>query len=99
MNKPVWNVIAVRNNKVVNWNVFDHWNFYEDFQKWLKDTDNIDDFEYEMERETRYYFWSRCEYEIVVRDMFDQAEKKVDIYSQLRANWDRFISYLWSFKI
>lgn len=99
MEKPIWNVIVEKNNKIISWNIFDHWGFYSEFRKWLDESESIDVFGYEMERETRYYFWSRCEYEIVVNDLFDRAEKKIDVYDQVCANWDRFISYLWSFKI
>lgn len=99
MEKPNWYVFVEKNGKIREWNVFDHYGFYEDFKKWLDECDTIQEFAEEIERETRYYFWSRCEYEVVMSDMFDRAERKVDVYTQLIANWDRFVEYSWTFKI
>ena len=45
-----------------------------------------------------YYFWSKCEWEIVLQEWTGTSKKeeiKVDAYDQLALNWNRFIDYLW----
>lgn len=38
-----------------------------------------------------YYFWSKCEYEILVKQWVGkEAETKLDVFEQLNANWDSF---------
>ena len=51
----------------------------------------------ELRHELMYHFWSRCEYEVLIKEWCGrEAERKVDIYEQLMLNWDRFIDYCWS---
>ena len=49
----------------------------------------------------RYQYWSRCEYEIVLtgwpppkKETFKKM--KIDIYDQVRLNWDAFVDYVWT---
>ena len=47
--------------------------------------------ELELRRKCMYYFWSKCEYEVVVTGWTDtNTERKIDIYQQLDANWETF---------
>ena len=49
------------------------------------------------QKEVMYYFWGRAEYEVMIGGLFERGQKaKIDIYSQLKLNWDRFIDYLWN---
>lgn len=52
----------------------------------------IDDFiEERLKSECMYYFWSKCEYEIVIRGWpNEECNRKIDIYEQLIANWNIF---------
>lgn len=45
-----------------------------------------------------YYFWSKCEYEIVISGWpnVENNLEKVDAYDQVMLNFDIFIDYLWS---
>lgn len=45
-----------------------------------------------LDRLCMYYFWSKCEYEVIVSAWppRDGSEEKIDIYDQLKANWDIF---------
>lgn len=45
-----------------------------------------------LERLCMYYFWSKCEYEVIVSSWppREGSEEKIDIYDQLKANWDIF---------
>lgn len=39
-----------------------------------------------------YYFWAKCEYEVIVSSWppRDGSERKIDIYTQLKENWHIF---------
>ena len=48
-----------------------------------------------------YYFWSKCEYEIIVtcNPEWDRFKKeKIDVYDQLQLNWNKFVDYIWENK-
>lgn len=42
--------------------------------------------------EMLYYFWSKVEHEVIIKDMFGEDEMKVDIFKQVHMNWDYFKS-------
>lgn len=45
--------------------------------------------------------WCKCEHEVVVGPWIGDFEKegvKVDIYEQIRMNWDLFVEYVWDQK-
>lgn len=47
--------------------------------------------EIELRRKCMYYFWAKCEYEVIVTGWPDtKTERKIDIYDQLDANWETF---------
>lgn len=52
----------------------------------------IDDFlEERLRSECMYYFWAKCEWEVVVSGWpNEKVSRKIDIYEQLLANWDIF---------
>lgn len=45
-----------------------------------------------LDRECMYHYWSKCEWEVIVSAWppRDGSDKKIDVYSQLKANWDLF---------
>ena len=50
----------------------------------------------ELKTWAQYYFWSRCEYEMIVQDFHKKDnEEKVDVYDQLMLNWDTFSDAFW----
>ena len=70
MKKPnlVWYVWLnnFNGNKIETFNVFDHYRFREDVEK-LLDTEPIySDFSDKLRKIAMYYFWSKCEYEVVI---------------------------------
>ena len=99
--KPlVWNVYTENFNerRIEIDNIFDHSGFYDDCVKAAKKYKEKDTFAEEVRRSLMYYFWSKCEWEIVLtawppRDDFN--DEKIDVYDQVRLNWDAFIDYLW----
>lgn len=48
--------------------------------------------EKQLDRQCMYYFWAKCEYEVIVSAWppKDGSERKIDIYTQLKENWDIF---------
>ena len=50
----------------------------------------------ELKSWSRYHFWSKCEYEMIVQDFHKKDnEEKVDVYDQLMLNWDTFSEAFW----
>lgn len=98
MNKLSWNVVRYDFNKkdFVSYNVLNS-RIVEEIKKRTKNINNKLDFAEEVRRICQYYFWSKCEWEIVIQEWtgHNPKEKKVDVYDQLLLNWDRFIDYVW----
>ena len=95
------------------WNVWT-WNFNHDelelydvvptFIKSLKSLKKVDfprtvdELSKFLDQEAIYYFWSKCEWEMVIHSWpMHKNEEKVDVYSQLKLNWDAFVSVLWKY--
>lgn len=99
MKQLKWNVVHFDFNK----NEFDTYNvlnkyFVDEIKKRTKKVDNRDDFSEEVRHICMYYFWSKFEWEIVLKQWTghdNPKQMKVDVYDQLKLNWDRFIDYLW----
>lgn len=87
-----WKVWTIRNDEVVEYDIFNHWKFVEDLKK-IKLDDK--DFEEKVRRELAYYFRGKYEHEIEVTDLLMHCKyRKIDIYEQVMLNFDRFIEYL-----
>lgn len=63
-----WNVYHynVNANKIEKFNIFKHYSFNKDVQEELKKCKTKEEFEERLKSNLRYYFWSKCEYELVV---------------------------------
>ena len=49
-----------------------------------------------LESDARYYFWSKCEYEMIIHGWPEQKnDQKVDVYQQLKLNWPIFLDFFW----
>lgn len=85
--------------KIIKWNVFNHGAFKKEINTLLKEKIDKDDFSEKLKREVMYYFWSKCEYEIILAPWIGRADvTKIDIYDQIMMNFDRFVDYCWLFK-
>lgn len=96
-----WYVLYSDSNarKIVKWNIFKHGTFKREVDKLLKENLTKDDFSEKLRRLLMYYMWSKSEYEIIVSPWVGRAEDiKIDIYSQVHMNWNRFVDYVWSFR-
>lgn len=100
VHKPlVWNVFYEDFNarRIVTYNIFNHGGFYDDCCKAAK-LKTKEEFEEAVKRSMRYYYWSKCEWEIILtawppRENFH--DEKIDVYDQVMMNWDVFIDHLW----
>ena len=91
------------NGKTIReFNIFDHGGFRDDVEKAVKKRLNREQFEKAMRSSLMYWYWSKCEWEVVVdhwpptRDnKYSGWARKVDVFKQVDMNWPRFIDYLW----
>lgn len=107
--KPEWNVyISNFNHGVIEtYNVFTHYSFLEDCRRTLKQYNknykangvfDRDEFSKDLGRILMYYFWSKCEWEIILQHWPESErfkDEKIDVYDQIRLNWDIFVDYVW----
>ena len=87
--------------RIERWNVFDHSRFREDVQKHLKKCQSREEFAEALRRELFYYYGSKSEWELLFYPWCggrDTKPLKIDVYEQVRANWEKFVDYVWSQK-
>ena len=96
-----WNVYLddFNNRCIRTLNIFEHASFMDGCRKAAKKyKDDRTAFEEQIERLLKYYFWCKCEYEIVL-DTWPPSPRfhpeKVDVYDQVKLNWPVFTDWLW----
>lgn len=99
-----WNVFYYDSNKqeVTTFDIFKHGSFRKDVDMLLTNSSSFEEFSEELRKTLMYYFWSKCEYEIIISPWCggkDTVSKKVDIYSQVMLNFNSFVNYVWHFKM
>ena len=102
MSLPVeWNVFRtdVNQKTIKSFNVFKHGRFMMDLASEIKRNKNQPSaLEMKLRFLVRYYYWSKCEWEIWITDWITASEErgiKVDVFDQLDMNWDKFFDYVW----
>ena len=89
-------------NRIAKHNVFDHGGFFEDCKKnYKKNRNNKDAFLDQLRRNLSYRYRFKSEWEVVVKPKYSQCERneiKIDVYQQVRMNWERFCEYVWANK-
>lgn len=98
----VWNVYVGNFNtgKIETHNVFDHFRVWQDLCKAARKYKDSERplFEEEVRKTMMYYYWSKCEWEVII-DHWPHSDRrkdlKVDVYDQVRLNWGIFCDYLW----
>ena len=124
-----WNVYRenVNTKKIEVYNIFNHASFKTDVQEAYATSKTKDEFVERLRRSLMYYFWSKCEYEVIITDWpthvsVEEVERmsaeiakyeadyghkpystgvnlkvaeKIDIYDQVRLNWEVFVNYVW----
>ena len=94
----VWNVYRVdlNTNKVEIFNIFDHRRFHTSVRILRKTSVSKEAFAKDLDREVMCYYWCKYEYEVAIGGLSYHDESiKVDIYSQVKLNWDVFVDYVW----
>lgn len=95
-----WNVFYHDFNadEIRIFNVFDHNGFHKDVVAALKECETKEAFAYTIRRDLFYRFGHKCEWETLIKPWCggkDETGIKVDVYQQIRWNWEIFIDYLW----
>ena len=80
-------------------NIFEHDRFLDDVKKtYKKHKDDYESFCSAIKCSLAYFFWSKCEWEIVLCDWPPSdrfQKKKIDVYDQVMMNRDVFMKYVW----
>lgn len=63
-----WNVYYYDFNrdKIDTYNVLNHYSFFEYVKKAAKKYKTKEEFAEQLKKEVRYYFWSKCEWELII---------------------------------
>ena len=98
--KLIWNVICFVCNSnysgVQKYNIFDDETFCHCIVEILGSEINREEFEKKLDLECFYCFESKIEWEIFVKDGTTSfGYRKVDVYNQLKLNWEVFCDYVW----
>lgn len=73
------------------------YNFIKEHRK--KDMSK-EEFNDALKRECMYWYWSKCEWEIVIKQWVGkEVEEKIDVYHQLKMNWNVFSDICWKLYI
>lgn len=97
--KLEWNVLIhdFNSNKFVNYNIMRE-DLADDLFRLFKGNPNAT-FE-EVKKVIRswamYHYWSKVEFEVVVSDMFERDEEKIDAFRQIEMNLDVLTQYIMS---
>lgn len=100
-NALIWNVYveSINRKEITTYNIFTHSSFLKDCKEHIKEyAEDREAFLEEVRKSLMYYFWSKCEWEIIISDWppsknFDGF--KVDVYDQVMMNWGIFSQWLW----
>lgn len=98
-----WNVFYenVNRRKIETFNIFEHGGFRKYVKKAAKECHIKEEFAKKLRSELMYYFWSKCEWEVMIAPLFSSRENekmKADVYWQVMNNWDIFLDYVWNNK-
>jgi len=100
MEERKWQVyhLHINRRQIETFNIFDHYMFAKGCDKaYKKFKHSKDDFAEEVRHELMYYFWSKCEWEVEICDLWREKGSKIDVYQQVMLNWTIFIDYLWNY--
>ena len=97
-----WNAYVgdFNTREIEPYNIFGHYGFKHEAAKAAKKfKDDKDAFADEVRRSLMYFFWSKCEWEVIIdhwphNDRF--KDLKVDVYDQVLQNWELFVDYVWN---
>lgn len=96
-----WNVFYhdVNSGMIKPFNIFRHSGFAKDLQSAVKYSTDKERFSEALSQILKYYFWSKCEYEILMCPWPYHPERdnpvKIDVFRQIELNWSAFVDYVW----
>lgn len=100
-----WNVYVedVNRSEIKVYNIFEHSRFLKDCAAIVSEVgENREEFNKRLRSELMYYFWAKCEWEIIL-DGWPTSKKfkplKVSVYDQVYLNWDVFADFVWAHRI
>lgn len=98
-----WMVYNYDFNKkeIITYDIFHHGRFSADVEELLCDKNiTYDEFKEKLKRRLMYYYWSKTEWEIVLKPWVgdDNVAEKIDVYDQVTLNFDKFVDYVWRYK-
>lgn len=89
------------NHSFMKFNVFDHPKFYKEVTALLKKKPSREELSDKLQTLVMYYYWCKCEWEMVIcswpPSKYNAINEKVDVYQQLRLNWEPFVDYVFQF--
>ena len=90
----------VNRKKIDTYNIFEHGSFKKEFNVLLKCDLTKEVFADQLRHILMYYFWSKCEWETVLKPWVGDMNigKKIDVYEQVMLNWDKFVEYAYNCK-
>lgn len=97
-----WNVYIgdFNGKRMETYNVFNNGGVVEDCRKaYKKHKDDKDAFLENIRLILKYYYWSKCEWEIILSlwpPRENQQVMKIDVYDQVMLNWPIFSEYVWN---
>ena len=69
----------------------------EEIRERMEITTTLSDFKEILEKVLRYYYWGKCEHEVIIKEWTGKSsEVKIDVFDQLRLNWEVFCLYVWN---
>ena len=97
MLKLKWIVILPnQTDNITTYNIFNNLSFMAglmDLKARFK-KDNSIVLKEQIKKLLMYSFWSKAEYEIIIKSLFEKEEHKIDVYEQVMLNYDVFYDYL-----
>ena len=82
--------------KIIKYNIFNHVTFTKEMNEIKKKTSTKEEFAEKLDHMMRYYFLSKCEYEVIISPWVGRADDvKIDIYDQIHMNWNVFVDYVY----
>ena len=90
----------VNRKKINTYNIFEHSSFKKEFSVLLKCDLTKEVFADQLRHILMYYFWSKCEWETVLKPWVGDMNigRKIDVYNQVMLNWDKFVEYAYNCK-
>ena len=85
---------------IEKFNIFHHSGFMDDIKKMLNEKLDYEEFKKKLESSLFYYYAFKAEWEVIIRPWVGHkdVESKIDVYQQVKLNWNNFAQYVWTYK-